>query len=475
MTAHLARVIKSLKRARVLVAGDVLLDQYVFGNVHRISPEAPIPVLHVESEEYRLGGAANVAWNLSALDARVSCLGVVGKDPNGILLKKLLRAEGIQTVNILSDAKKPTGTKTRIIARHQQMLRVDKEEAAPLRGVAERALVSALRREAQKNDVIVISDYQKGTLTPPVCRALINSKVPVVVGLKGGEITKYKGAAGASLNQAELLQLSTKKTLEKAAKEIVRNLGLQFLIVTLGERGMAVFSRDGEMIELPTVAQEVYDVTGAGDTVLAAFTLSFASGLSLLECARIANTAAGIVVGKVGTAVATREEIARHLNGEESLHARKAVKEHEFLRILKKERARGKKIVFTNGCFDILHAGHTKLLQFAKAQGDVLVVGLNSDDSIRRLKGKMRPIVAHDERAHVLAALQVVDYIITFDSDTPRELIKKIHPDVLVKGEDWKGKRVVGREFASRVALVPLMEGKSTTNIIKRIAERNSR
>lgn len=472
---QIADIVKGLKRSRVFVVGDVLLDQYVFGNVHRISPEAPVPVLHVAREEYRLGGAANVAWNLSSLGARVSCCGAVGKDSNGAALKKLLRAAHVKTEHIVTDTQKPTGTKTRIIAHHQQMLRVDKEHATSLNASAERALLLAVRRAVKKTDIIVVSDYQKGTLSKAVCRALIRAGIPTLVGLKGGDVAPYRGATGASLNHAELLALTREKKTERAAHAMLRRLQLQFLIVTLGEKGLLVFPKGEKVICLSTVAREVYDVTGAGDTVLAAFALCVASHVPYVECARIANIAAGIVVGKIGTAVATRQDIIRHIQSEESLHARKVVNERELLRLVKKMREHGKKIVFTNGCFDIVHAGHTKLLQFAKAQGDVLVVGLNSDNSVRRLKGERRPIMEHNERAHVLAALEAVDYITFFDSDTPLSLIKKIRPDVLVKGEDWKGKRVVGRAFTGRVALVPIVAGKSTTSIIERIVARHSK
>lgn len=470
---RLIDVITHLKRPRVLVIGDLLLDQYLFGAVHRISPEAPIPVLHVGREEYRAGGAANVAWNLASLRARVSCIGTVGRDEHGTILTKLMRKAGVDT-RIIVDSKKPTSTKTRVIAQHQHVVRIDREHADSIHTAVGAALSSKIKAASKKADIIVMSDYQKGTLSSEVCKTAIKTGLPVIVGLKGTDMMKFKGATGAALNQSELYALSGNTRLKQSAREIVRKLKLKFLIVTLGEKGLAVFPREGADIHLPTQAQQVYDVTGAGDTVLSAFALAYASGASLSDCARIGNIAAGIVVGKIGTASATRLEITQHIRKEELSHVQKIMGERELLRRLKMERERGHSIVFTNGCFDVVHLGHIKLLQFAKTQGDILVVGLNGDESIRRLKGARRPIVDYKGRAHVLSALEAVDAVVRFDSDTPLALIKKIRPDVLVKGGDWAKKSVVGRAYAKRVVLVPLAKGYSTTNIIERIVERHN-
>ena len=371
--------------------------------------------------------------------------------------------------------KKPTSTKTRVIAQHQHVVRVDREHADPIGIQVERTLATKIRVASKKADIIVMSDYQKGTLTPGVCRATIKTGLPVIVGLKGGDMMKFKGATGASLNQSELYAFSGHTNLKRSARDIVRTLKLKFLIVTLGEKGLAVFPSEGEEIHLPTQAQAVYDVVGAGDTVLSAFALAYASGVSLSDCARIANSAAGIVVGKIGTASATRQEIIEHIRKEEFSHVQKIMSERELLRRVRAARARGGTIVFTNGCFDVVHLGHIKLLQFAKTQGDMLIVGLNGDASIRRLKGAKRPIVDYTGRAHVLSALEAVDAVVRFDSDTPLALIKKIRPDVLVKGGDWTKKSVVGRAYAKRVVLVPLADGHSTTNIIQRIVERHTK
>jgi len=334
----------------------------------------------------------------------------------------------------------------------------------------ERRLLAAALRQAARSDLAIISDYNKGTLTPSFCGKFIRgARCPVLVGLKSRDFRKYARATGASLNRSELHTISHEDDVDAGAKKVIRELGLRFLVVTLGERGMRVYTRDVAPITLPAVARQVYDVTGAGDTALAAFGLGYASGLSLEECALLSNASAGIVVAKVGTETVTRDELrAQATDGDGH---RKIVRLPELEKALKGERARGRKIVFTNGCFDLLHAGHAQILQFARSKGDVLVVGLNSDRSVTKLKGKGRPILPQSDRARLLAALEAVDYVVLFDEDTPAALVKRVKPDVLIKGEDYKGKTVVGRQDAGRVELAPLVKGISTSEIIRRIRD----
>lgn len=471
MNERLASLVRLLKRPRILLAGDLILDKFVWGRVDRISPEAPIPVLKVEREEVRPGGAANVARNLAALEAHVMCLGVTGRDREGRDLARVLRQERV-VPHLVVDPGRPTPLKTRMIAHHQQVLRVDSEVTTPLPARVERSLVALARKSARASDVVVVSDYHKGTLTPKVCRALLSSGRPVLVGLKGREAEKYRGATAASLNRSELSLLSGTGDLEAGAKKILKSLRLKFLVVTLGERGISVFPAGGAPIYRAAAAREVYDVTGAGDTALAAFAVGYASKLDLESCAELANAAGGIVVGKVATETVTRAELMG-----ESGDLQKIVESAALRKTLEGERRRGKKVVFTNGCFDLLHAGHVQLLSFAKSKGDVLVVGLNSDSSVRRLKGPQRPLLPQTDRAALLAALADVDYVTYFDEETPEALIRTLVPDVLVKGQDYRKTDVVGARFVEsrggRVELAPLVPGLSTTDLVRRIQKRN--
>jgi D-beta-D-heptose 7-phosphate kinase/D-beta-D-heptose 1-phosphate adenosyltransferase len=468
MRDRLVDIVEKLGSPRVFVLGDLILDRYVWGAVHRVSPEAPVQILDVAREEFRPGGASNVARNLSSLGARVRCGGVVGRDAEGKSLLRILRGLRVDCSAVVADPGKPTSVKTRMIAHNQQMLRVDCEKTEPVGPDVERKLLAAALRAAATSDLAVISDYNKGTLPASLCEAFIRrSRCPVLVGLKSRDYRKYSRAAGASLNRSELLTISREDDVERGARKVMRELGLRFLAVTLGDRGMRVYARNGPPITLPAVARQVYDVTGAGDTALAAFALGYASGLPLDECAYLANAAAGVVVGKVGTEAVTREELrARDSDGEVR---RKILDRPRLLKALERERARGRKIVMTNGCFDLLHAGHVALLQFARSQGDVLVVGVNSDRSERALKGKSRPILPLQDRARILAALEAVDYVVPFDETSVEGLVRGVRPDVLVKGDHYSVKEVVGHRYAGRVALAPVVRGRSTSEIIRRI------
>lgn len=471
MTDRLLDAVARLGTPRVLVLGDLILDRYVWGSVNRVSPEAPVQILNVQREELRAGGASNVAFNLATLGARVACGGVVGRDAGGRELVRLLRARRIDASPVLAHPRKPTSVKTRMIAHNQQMLRVDREDAAAIGPDVERRLLALALKAAVRADLAIISDYNKGTLTTPFCERFVRrAGCPVLVGLKSRDYRKYAHATGASLNRGELLTISREEDVDRGARKILREMGLKFLVVTLGERGLKVYARDAAPITLPAAARQVYDVTGAGDTSLAAFGVGYASGLPLEECALLANAAAGVVVAKVGTETVTRDEL-RAQAADGNGHG-KIVRRGDLSRALAGERARGRRIVFTNGCFDILHAGHASLLQFARSRGDILVVGMNSDRSVRAIKGAGRPIVPQGERAALLAALQAVDYVTLFDEQTPAKLVRLVRPDVLVKGEDYAGRTVVGREHAGRVELAPLVKGLSTSELVRRIRGR---
>ena len=470
MNTRLLEALSKLGEPRILVLGDLILDRYVWGTVSRVSPEAPVQILKVDREEYRPGGASNVVHNLTALGAKVSCGGTVGADAEGSELVRLLRAGKADVSSVVRDRDKPTSVKTRMLAHNQQMLRVDSERTEPLSPGVERRLLAAALRRAARCDLAVISDYNKGTLTPHVCEQFIRAaRCPVLVGLKSRDYRKYARATGASLNRSELHTISREDDVDLGARKVMRELGLRFLVLTLGEKGMRVYSKSAAPITLPAVARQVYDVTGAGDTALAAFGLGYASGLSLEECALLSNAAARVVVAKVGTETVTREELrAQAADGDGH---RKIVKLPELERALRAERARGRKVVFTNGCFDLLHAGHASILEFARSKGDVLVVGLNTDRSVAELKGKGRPILPQADRSRLLAAFEAVDYVVLFDEETPAKLVRRVRPDVLIKGEDYRGKAVVGRQDAGRVELAPLVKGMSTSEIIRRIRD----
>ncbi|MBI4564919.1 MAG: D-glycero-beta-D-manno-heptose 1-phosphate adenylyltransferase [Planctomycetes bacterium] len=477
MQNRLADVVHRLRAPRVFVIGDLILDRYVWGEVSRISPEAPVQILDAAREEFRPGGAANVAHNAAALGASALCGGVVGRDKEGDQFLRLLARLDVSTRGVIRDPSRPTAIKTRLIAHNQQMLRIDHERRHALDASKERALMASIDRAATRCDVALVSDYNKGAMTGRISRRVISTfnrrGKPVLVGLKSRDVGKYGRATGASLNRTELALVSGKDELETGARALVARLGLKFLVVTLGEKGMHVYGPNGCEVRLSAVARQVYDVTGAGDTVLAAFAIGYASGLGLEDCALLANAAAGIVVGKVGTAVATRQELLDRAAEETTGAHRKILSDRGLAQALESERRRGRKIVFTNGCFDLLHVGHLGLLEYARSKGNVLVVGVNSDRSVRRLKGPLRPILPERERMRLLAALECVDYVTRFDEDTPERLIRRVRPDVLVKGEDYAGKNVVGRKvvtsYGGRVELAPLVKGVSTTDIVSRI------
>ncbi len=451
--------------ARLAVVGDLILDEYVLGTPERISPEAPVPVARVESRYYLLGGAANVAANVRVLGADVVLFGAVGEDAQGKVLVDMAEEVGVNLSGVVVDESRPTTLKTRVLAlpTRQQLLRLDREEGGAIaQGFVDELL--ARLEVAGPFQAILISDYRKGVVVPGLVEKIAGRfpQVPVLVDPKGEDYSLYRGAYLVKPNRREALALAS--PLEEGVERIFTATGCHWTLVTLGAEGMVLFSRDGERRDFAGRAREVYDVTGAGDTVLAALGVFLGEGVSVEEAVSLANLAAGLAVEKVGTAVVYREEVERALLGQGKVFSARVLRG-----ILDALKARGKSIVFTNGCFDVLHPGHLDLLRQARAQGDVLVVAINSDESVRRLKGPDRPIFTQEERAMLLAGLEFVDFVTVFEEDTPYEVISLLKPHVLVKGSDYRLDEVVGRDLVERVVLVPLKEGYSTTRVIERI------
>jgi D-beta-D-heptose 7-phosphate kinase/D-beta-D-heptose 1-phosphate adenosyltransferase len=457
----------------IAVVGDLMIDHYLWGKTERISPEAPVPVIEVEKEEDRLGGAGNVVNNLISLGADVIVSSVIGKNSNRLL--KLLKEKNIDTSGIFVNNERETIIKSRVIASNQQVIRYDKETVKPINEKYENKILHYLTNNIAEIDVILLSDYEKGVLTKSLTQKIIKlsnrfNKKLIIDPKK--EFSKYVNAWMLKPNKKELeiaakMKIKTKDDLIKAGWKVKKELNLDYLLVTLSENGMALFGE--EFIEVPTMAKEVYDVTGAGDTVLASLGYYLTKSDDLIEAMHFANAAAAVVVGKLGSSVVTLEEIKEAERRIDNSVDYKIVDFDTIEKIANELRNENKKIVFTNGCFDILHIGHVKYLQKAKALGDKLIVGVNSNDSVRRLKGKDRPVNDEYDRAYLLASLEVVDYVVIFEEDTPYELIKRVKPDILVKGADYKGKEVVGSDIAKEVKLIEFVDGKSTTNIIRKV------
>jgi D-beta-D-heptose 7-phosphate kinase/D-beta-D-heptose 1-phosphate adenosyltransferase len=493
--AHHQHGLPALKPLRVLVAGEVILDRYIWGDVARISPEAPIPILRVQRREEKPGNAGFVMANLRALGAEVCALSVVGSDRNGSLLREIFADLGIDTRSILIDPDRPTIVKDRMLgsvqAAHratQQLLRVDEEDPRPLKPARERELIARLKSALRNCDGVLISDIDKGILTPPVLRALIDGGrargIPVIVDpRRTTDFSIYRGATALTPNRFETevatgMRLTDRGAWRKAAESLVRKLGLEACLITLDRDGMYLAERGGKDTYVTTAPREVYDVTGAGDVVLSVFGMFSIAGLGFSSAANIANLAASIEVTRIGTEVITREDLARALSPAHASYERKIHSADELKTALDHERRAGRRIAFTNGCFDLLHAGHIQSLAFARAQADVLVVGLNSDRSVRQLKGVGRPVYPAAERARILAALEAVDYVVVFEETRAEKIIRAVKPDVLIKGEDWRGKEVDGQAFVEshggRVALAPLLGGRSTSSTIDRMSSNAS-
>ena len=465
----------------VLVIGDVMLDRYLIGEVNRISPEGPVPVVLIKSEQQRAGGAANVAANLALLNIKTRMIGLIGEDNEGGLLLDAMQAHGIDTQAMIKTAARPTIAKTRILGGHQQMLRLDQEVISELSISESKAVNQAIQTALdQQPALVILSDYAKGLLTEDTCQSVIHycraKQIPVLVDPKGRNYHKYRGATALTPNKKETAeacdtQVSDTALIDKASA-LKSSLALDFMAVTRGEEGITLITERTD--HLSATAKQVFDVSGAGDTVIATLAAGLIHGLSPLESLSLANIAAGVVVGKVGTVPITKPDLVYALaTAQGSEQAHKVSDLAELLQKVSAWKQQGQKIVFTNGCFDLLHAGHVTYLEGAKKRGDKLVLGLNTDRSVSALKGPTRPVVNENDRARVLAALESVDAVILFDEDTPLNLINAIKPNIIAKGSDYTADQVVGGEevlsWGGEIALIDLVEGRSTTNLIKKM------
>lgn len=454
----------------IAILGDVILDSYIFGQVKRISPEAPVPVLNVQENKDALGGAANVAHNIVCLKNKVFLFSKFGKDERLYRLLSLLNEKGI--LHFILD-NYTSIEKQRIIAGNQQLLRIDYEKISYLKDKDAEKIIEKFN-SLENIKIVVFSDYKKGfctsRLAKPILKICKEKNIKVIVDTKDSDLEKYRGAFILTPNVKELSFMVGKevkneeKDIVDAALKLIEKYDFEHILVTRSEKGMTLVSKDKSYKTFYVKPKEVYDVSGAGDTVVATLANFLALDYDLEKACYLSNVAASIVVGKLGTAPIYLKELEEFLNGKTKIYSLE-----NLLKQVEKWKKEGKKIVWTNGCFDILHAGHVSYLKEAKKLGDILIVGLNSDKSVKKLKGKDRPINPQDARAKVLEALEFVDAIVIFDEDTPYEIIKKIKPDVLVKGGDYKIDEIVGREFAKEVKIIPYLKGFSTTNIIKRI------
>ena len=491
MAYDLIRRVETMGHPRILVVGDLILDRYVWGDAERISQEAPVPLLRADRREHRLGGASSVATMLQALGAEVTLASGVGVDTEAALVRRLLADHAIDDHLVVDLPDRPTTLKERYIGRAQdrhpqQMMRVDYEVRDPIPIDVEKALRDRLRQAVKSADVVLISDYDKGVCTPGLLRALIDdcrkNDVRVIADpIRGRNYARYQGVHCMTPNRLEA-QLATGLTIAHpndaldVGRTLVEQLGMEAALVTLDRDGMALVRSDGRSEIVPTRPRQVYDITGAGDMVLSVVGLCLAAGADYDEAAALGNVAGGLEVEKIGVALLSREEILRDLFNHHQPERSKRPALPELRAEIQRRQRAGQKVVFTNGCFDILHVGHARLLRQAAALGDFLVVGLNSDGSVRRLKGDSRPINGEEARAELLGSLGCVDAVSIFGEDTPLELIRAILPDILVKGGDYRPEEVVGRDEVEanggELVLIPLVEGHSTTGIAERLASR---
>ncbi len=482
LNAVLTLLERDFARLRILVVGDLMLDRYLTGDVDRISPEAPVPVLRQTGSYHRPGGAANVAMNLAGLGVHALLCGAVGDDADGLALRDSMRAAGVDTGAVIACGM-PTITKTRVVSRTQQLLRLDVESREHFGATEGEAITAAALQALPGVHAVILSDYAKGTLTEPLCRRVIDAAraagVPVFVDPKARDLSRYAGATTICPNLQELslatgISAHDTDAMLAAAHGLLADLRIDFLTVTMSERGIRVLRPGVPDLHSPAKAREVFDVSGAGDTVIATLAASLAGGLQLQSAIDLANFAAGIVVAKVGTVPVSAAEIVAQLTRSATVTSReKVLSRDRAVARVNEWRDAGETIVFTNGCFDLLHVGHITLLEDCLRFGSKLVVGMNTDASVSRLKGPSRPIVGEAERAKVMAALAAVDIVTLFDEPTPLELIRSLNPSVLVKGGDYSVATVVGhaevQAAGGRVEIVPTVEGFSTTAIVQKM------
>jgi D-beta-D-heptose 7-phosphate kinase/D-beta-D-heptose 1-phosphate adenosyltransferase len=462
-----------------LVIGDVMLDQYIFGDVDRISPEAPVPVLKKTSKIERIGGAGNVALNLMGLGVKAILVGEISNDISGKKLTALLKEQFISTQHLIK-TKRPTTTKTRIMSGQQQVVRIDDEE--PSSGISNIELKKILALLKNNPSAVIISDYEKGLLTKPslqkIIQTAIKRKIPVLVDPKGKDLEKYRGATAITPNKKEALLLSNvygkgEELLENSLKKLVKKYGFKFIAMTRGEFGIKYITST-KISNYPTsISRQVFDVSGAGDTVISTLAATIIAGASIDDSFKLANISAGIVIEKIGTMPINSIELLEELQSQKQGQENKIILKIDLLAKIKQLKNQNKKIGFTNGCFDILHAGHVTYLEKAKEKVDYLIVGMNTDNSVKKIKGPKRPVINETDRARILCSLESVDAVILFSESTPINLIKSLKPNLLIKGNDYSLKQIIGaneiKEWKGKVILIPIVKGKSTTKIINNL------
>ncbi len=487
MYERLLKTVTNLGSPRILLVGDFMLDVYIYGDALRISPEAPVPVLKVQSTRFACGGAGSVANDILALGAQVSCIGITGDDQSAAQMRKMLSDSAANIDGLISLPGRPTTTKQRLIGlaqhRHQQQLfRMDEESTDPLSNEQYGLILQTYKDNLQKADIVCLQDYNKGLLRLDICREMIESakkagKKVLVDPCLAADYSKYACATLITPNRQETFanvgfEIKTSDDAARAAEQLAQKLQLEAVVITLDKEGAYLHTGDVSRL-VPTIPRNVYDVTGAGDVVLAAMAVTLAADCDYETAVQLSNIAGGIEVEKFGAATVTIDEIVNEIISVNRGSSGKIRRINSILTELDWHRKQKEAIVFTNGCFDVLHRGHIEFLKFCKEQGNVVVLGLNSDSSVKQLKGPDRPINNQHDRAAVLAALETVDYIIVFDEPDPMNLIKQVKPDILVKGKDWEDKGVVGREFiesyGGRVVLAPLVEGKSSSATIEKM------
>jgi D-beta-D-heptose 7-phosphate kinase/D-beta-D-heptose 1-phosphate adenosyltransferase len=475
---------QAMTKQTVLCIGDVMLDEFVYGDVSRISPEAPAPVLLAKRSESNVGGAGNVARNIASLGAQCIFIGLIGDDAPGAALERALAQQPNIKATLVRDAARPTTRKMRFVSEHfsTHMLRADWEMAAPASAAIERQLIETITPTIDRADIVLLSDYAKGVLTPGLIRAVIDTATAkgkrVIVDPKNADLAIYRGATLLTPNRKEFAEatrrpIGTLNEIADAAHEVIAHVGCEAVLVTRSEDGMTLISKGGDRVHVPASPVKVRDVSGAGDTVAAALALAMAAGAEWDTALRIASAAAAVAVSKTGTAVVTQDELRRAVLPEAFLASETKIARPVALdQRLSEWRMQGLRIGFTNGCFDILHPGHVKVLTAARGACDRLIVGLNSDASVKRLKGPERPVQDERARAEVLAALEAVDLVVLFEDDTPLDLITRIKPSVLVKGGDYTREQVVGHQvvaaYGGEVVLIDILQGHSTTSLVQR-------
>ena len=467
------------KTPKILVIGDLMIDKYLWGSSNRVSPEAPVQIVNITSENTVLGGAGNVINNLRSLGAKVDVISVISNCVASKEIKLRLKEIDVNTTYLTVQNSRKLSIKTRVIASKQQICRYDIENSDLISNASEKDILKNFNNIVENYECILLSDYGKGVLTPKLTKSLINKankhNKKILVDPKGTDYSKYTGAFLLTPNKKEAsestkIDINDNESLLKAITKLYSDFKLGTSIITLSEKGIAIF--DNEFRIHPTVTKEVFDVTGAGDTVLASLGFALSLDCNIDEAVKFSNLAAGVVVGKIGSSTASINEIIDYESKINKLSATKYINSlNEISKICSDLKSRNKKIIFTNGCFDILHPGHVSYLEKAKQNGDILIVGLNSDKSVRNIKGIGRPINSENDRIIMLTALESVDYVVTFEEDTPYELIKSLKPDILVKGEDYDGKKIVGEDIAKETRLIEFIKNKSTTKLIKKIRQ----